>query len=285
MINFKGYLKQEAMKKLKIAGILKMRSYLAILLFILFIQGCDQNEFSINSDTSYPTTYKKLDASTLSQMRTDFTTANPFLTSSITDFGFCGSLDNLLQAAWPARIPDLTKTEAINATKSFISLNSTLLGVKIPEKVTFSKVDSFTIYDGSINWFFTSNLQKYANMEVYDTYINFRLTNGKITSCNGNWYPYIYIPAKMNINKEKAKVILLNKIVYLSDVSGKPIPMTITAKSLETATFSNMIYPLKTTDKIELHVVWVVNIPDVYYVIYLDVMSGEIIGGYPTALS
>ena len=273
------------MKKLKKVCILKMGSYLATLLFIVFIQSCGQNELTINSDTSYPTTYKKLDIATLTQMRTNFTTANPYLTSSITDFGFCGSLDTLLTAAWPTRIPDLSMAQAVYASKSFILRNSTLLGVKVPKEVTFAKIDSFTIYDGSLKWFLYSNLQRYDTLEVYDTYLNFNLTNGKMTSCTGNWYPYIYIPTKINITKEKAKSILLNKVVYLSDIVGKSIPMTITAKSLETALFSNMIYPLKTTDKIELHVVWVVSIPEVFYVIYMDVMTGEIIGGYPTALS
>lgn len=61
--------------------------------------------------------------------------------------------------------------------------------------------------------------------------------------------------------------------------------MTITAKSLETATFSKLIYPLITADKIELHIVWSVNIPDVFSVIYLDVMTGEMIGSYPTVIS
>lgn len=273
------------MKKLKRVSKLKMGSYLATLLFIVFIQSCGQNEVTINRDTSYPTTYKKLDIVTLTQMRADFATANPYLTSSITDFGFCGSLDSLLTTAWPTRISDLTRTQAIDATKSFILRNSTLLGVKVPKGVTFSKVDSFTIYEGSLKWYLSSNLQRYDTMEVYDTYLNFGLTNGKMTSCDGNWYPYIYIPTKINVTEEKAKSLLLNKVVYLSDFSGKPVPITITAKSLETATFSRMIYPLKTTDKIELHVIWVVSIPEVYYVIYLDVMTGEIIGGYPTALS
>ncbi|MDR3653974.1 MAG: hypothetical protein P4L34_13515 [Paludibacter sp.] len=273
------------MKKLKRVCRLKMESYFATLLFIIFIQSCGQNEVSINSDTSYPTTYKKLDTATLTQMRTQFATANPYLTSSITDFGFCGYLDNLLPAQWPARIPDLSRTEAINVVKSFISQNTTLLGVKSTDAIAFSSIDSFTISDGSLKWYITTDFQNYSGLEVYNTYIDTDITNGKVISCSGNWYPYIYIPAKMNVTEEKAKSILLNKVVYLADIAGKPIPMTITAKSLETASFSNMIYPLETTDKIELHVVWVVTIPEVFYVVYLDVMTGEIIGGYPTVLS
>ena len=265
--------------------VLKLRNYLATLLLIILIQSCDQNDVTTIGDKNYPTTYKKLDATTLNQMRTDFGKANPFLSTSITDFGFCGTTENYITTPWPTRIPDLTKKEAINATKLFISQNSTLLGVKTTDDITFSRVDSFTIYEGSIKWYISSNTQKIGGLEVSDTYLTFSLTNGKITYCSGNWYPYIYIPAKININEEKAKSILLNKVVYLSDIAGRPIPMTITAKSLETTEFSKLIYPLKTADKIELRVVWVVSIPEVFYVIYLDVMTGEIVGGYPTIVS
>jgi len=66
---------------------------------------------------------------------------------------------------------------------------------------------------------------------------------------------------------------------------GRPIPMTITAKSLESATFTKLIYPIETADKINLHIAWQVDIPDVFYVIFVDVMTGETLGSYPTALS
>jgi len=264
---------------------LKWRNYLAACLMIMLFQSCDQNDITVSGDKNYPTTYKKLDANALKQLRTDYAKANPYLSSSITDFGFCGSTEDNINSPWPGRVPDLTKEEAINATKSFITQNSTLLGVKDIEYITFSRVDSYTIYEGSLKWYISTNTQKMGGLEVYDTYLTFSLTNGKMTYCSGNWYPYIYIPDRLNINEVKAKSILLNKVVYLSDLSGKPVPMTITAKSLETAQFSKLIDPIKTTDKIELHVVWVVSIPEVFYVIYLDVMTGEILGGYPTVVS
>ena len=256
-----------------------------IIIFIFIFQSCENYDLTITTDRNYPTTYRKLDDATLIQMRKDFALSNPFLSSSITDYGFCGFLSNLLPAPSTVRIPDLTKAEAINLTKSFISQNSTLLGIKSTSEVTFSRIDSFIIYDGSVKWFLSSNTQKNDGLEVSDTYLNFSLTNGKMTSCDGNWYSSIFIPPIINYDETSARKLLLNKIVYLSDIAGHPIPMTITVKSLKTAKFSKLIYPLRTTDKIELHVVWVVNIPDVYYVVYMDVMTGDIIGGYPTVLS
>ena len=268
---------------MKIASLLKLGGRFAVLLFILFIQGCDQNNVTLNNELSYPTTYKKLDIATLKLMRTEFVKANPYIVSSINDFGFCGFLDSILQAQWPARIHDLTRSEAISIAKSFISKNSTLLGVKASDVFTFSIIDSITIYEGSLKWYIAVDYQNYEGLVVYDTYIRIDITDGKVTSCSGNWYPYIYIPSKFNIDDEvKAKAAVLNKVVYLSEMDGTPAPQTITSKSLETAGFSKMIYPVITKNQIELHIVWVINIPDVHYVVYLDVMSGEIIGGYPT---
>ena len=267
------------------AGIIRLFYCFVILLFIVINQSCDINDLSINTDNIYPTTYKKLDIITLNKLRTDFSKSNPYSTSSITDFGFCGFISNLLPTPSTVRIPDLTKAEAVNLTKLFISQNTTLLGIKSTSEVTFSRIDSFIIYDGSVKWFLSSNTQKNDGLEVSDTYLNFSLTNGKMTSCDGNWFSSIFIPPIINYDETSARKLLLNKIVYLSDIAGHPIPMTITVKSLKTAKFSKLIYPLRTTDKIELHVVWVVNIPDVYYVIYMDVMTGDIIGGYPTVLS
>lgn len=268
---------------MKIATLLKSGGYNVVLLFILFIQGCDQNNVTLNNELSYPTTYKKLDIATLKLMRTEFATANPYCVSSINDFGFCGFLDSLLPAQWPARIPDLTGSEAITVANSFISKNSTLLGVKASDVFTFTRSDSITIFEGSLKWFITADFQNYEGLEVYDTYISFEITDGKVTACSGNWYPYIYIPLKFNIDNEvKAKAAVLNKIVYLYEITGRPAPQNITAKSLETAIFSKMIYPVYINNQIELHVIWILSIPDVHYVVYLDVMSGEIIGGYPT---
>lgn len=252
---------------------------------MLLVTSCNQNDLTLNSDRTYPTIYKRLDQKTLNQLRTSFATTNPFLCTTITDFGFCGTTEDYITAPYPARIPNLNRAEAVKAVKSFISSNLSALGVKAGESITFSRVDSSIIYDGSISWHLSSNNQIYDGLEVIDAYLNFNLINGKISYSVGNWFPTIYIPPKINVDEQKTKTILLNKVVYLYDIAGKPIPMTITAKSLETAVLKKSIYPLKTTDRIELHVIWQVNIPDVFYVVFVDVMTGELIGGYPTVYS
>jgi len=218
-------------------------------------------------------------------MKTKFAVDNPFLSTSLTIFGFCGNWDFLFSASWPSKVPDLTESEARNTIMNFITKNSKQTGVVNPSDLTFIRVESSRVYDGSLSWFLLSRTQVYNGLEVYNSNIRFNLINGKMTNCQGNWFPVIYIPSRINVDEVKVKSLLLNKTVYLSDIMGRPIPMTITVKNLESATFTKLICPIETANKINLHVAWQVNIPDVYYVIFVDVMTGETLGSYPTALS
>lgn len=70
------------------------------------------------------------------------------------------------------------------------------------------------------------------------------------------------------------------------DIAGKPYYVKITTADLEKSTSKLKIYPIKDAKKIELRVTWEINIPTpVYYKIYIDVMTGEIIAKEPTIIS
>ncbi|HPR84568.1 MAG TPA: hypothetical protein PLG33_00875, partial [Prolixibacteraceae bacterium] len=45
------------------------------------------------------------------------------------------------------------------------------------------------------------------------------------------------------------------------------------------------IYPIKSDDKIQLFVTWKIYVPDVFYILYVDVMTGETIAAEPTIIS
>lgn len=264
---------------------LKLKSYISALVIVVFLQSCKDNELIINYNSNYPSSYSKLDSTTYKLMKAKFATDNPFLVTSLTEFGFCGNYDFLYTAPWPIRTTDISKEDAKNIVITFVSQNSNQTGVLNPSDITFKNIDSSRVYGGGLDWVLSTGSQKYNGLEVFNSQILFVITNGKMTNCQGNWFPQIYIPSKLNVNEENAKSLLLNKTVYLSDIMGRSIPMTITAKSLEAAEITKMICPVQTADKIKLHVVWQVNIPDVYYVFFLDVMTGETVGSYPTAFS
>jgi hypothetical protein len=263
----------------------KLERFVLNLFLILLLQSCYDNDLILNYDNNYPSTYSKWDSTKYKQMKVEFASENPFLVTSITEFGFCGNYDFLFTAPRPVPTTDISKVEARNIVIQFVTQNSKQTGVLNPSDITFSSIDSSRIYGGGLEWVLRAENQKYNSLEVFNSQILFVIINGKMTNCQGNWFPKIYIPSKINVNEEKVKSLLINKKVYLSDIKGRPIPMTITAKSLETAEFTKMICPVQTDDKIKLHVVWQVNIPEVYYVLFLDVMTGETVGSYPTAFS
>ena len=85
---------------------------------------------------------------------------------------------------------------------------------------------------------------------------------------------------------ENAKTSLLNKVVWHSTIAGVPYSATITAASLAASTTHLVVYPNTVDNQIELRVTWQINIPGpVYYLILVDVMTGEIISGQPTIVS
>jgi len=254
-------------------------------ILLLALTSCNDNNLIVNYDNNYPSSYSKLDSISYKLLKSKYANDNPFLRTSVTEFGFCGNYDFLYTAFWPIKVSDLSELEAKNVITAFITQNSKQTGVLNPSDLTFNRVDSSRVYNGSLEWNLFSGTQIYGGLEVYNSTIGFAIINGKMVNCVGNWFPRIYIPSRINVNEQKVKSLLLNKIVYLSDIMGGSQPMTITAKSLGTAIFTKMIYPVKTINKIKLHVVWQANIPDVYYVIFVDVMTGELIGSYPTALS
>jgi len=77
----------------------------------------------------------------------------------------------------------VTISEAQSVAKSFMLQNSTLLGVRSSEGITFSRSDSSVLQEGSAEWYLTTDLQNYGGLEVYDTSINFIITDGKVISC------------------------------------------------------------------------------------------------------
>jgi hypothetical protein len=123
-------------------------------------------------------------------------------------------------------------------------------------------------------------------VEVINSRIIFHIRSHELVYCAGNWYPKAYIPGTFNINRDNAKSLLLNKTVWHSTIAGVPYSAQITAESLAACTVRLVIVPVTSDDKIELRVTWQVNIPaPVYYIIRVDVMTGEIISQEPTIIS
>jgi|WetSurMetagenome_2_1015567.scaffolds.fasta_scaffold48375_4 hypothetical protein len=256
------------------------RLFIIILLFSALLSGCEkstdpQQKFS-NSGV-YPTTYMKLDSTLTIQRRSDYLLKNKYLYSSLNTFGFCDWNGDPLLRGTPPYKGDVSESEAITIIKEFVSNNSSETGISNLDYLDFSKPDKETGYAGSILWYFHSQNQKVDNIEILNSSILFVLTNKCITTCLHNWYPDVYIPNNFNYDQTKAKTILIGQQITYGSWSGAGTSKTITENDLSGCSFDLKIMPIDFSDKIELHVCWKINAPDLFYIFYVDVMTGEIL--------
>lgn len=159
----------------------------------------------------------------------------------------------------------------------FCSKNSSETGISNLDYLDFSKPDKETGYAGSIIWYFHSQNQKVDNIEILNSSILFVLTNKCLTTCLHNWYPDVYIPNNFNYDQAKSKSILIGQQITYGSWSGTGPSKTIAENDLSECSFNLKIMPIDFSDKIELRVCWKINAPNLFYIFYVDVMTGEII--------
>lgn len=253
-----------------------------IAFLLALISGCEKDDIS----SAYPSIYPRLPSATLEKMRSSFTARNPFISSSLNDFGFCDFYGDLSNVAIPPKNGPVTEQIAIETAVNFIKTNKKETGVYNPNHLSFCEISSDTIYDGSVMWHLRSENQKYDTIEVLYTSIVLHLTNGYVTSCYGNWYPEINVPHTLRISRDNAKTKLVGKTVTHYTFSGAKYYVNITKNNLDACSVNLKILPLASEGKIELRVCWVIDIPDpIYYKMYVDALSGEIVQTEPTIVS
>ena len=253
-----------------------------ILLFSILFLSCER----IDIPENYPTTFKKLSSGILSQMRSSYAIKNKYMTSSVNDFGFCGYNGDPINAGTPPIQDIITQSKAIEIVKTFVSNNKSETAVTNSNDLAFYKISTDTGFGGAIGWHFKTVNQKVDTIEVMYSMILFHLTNGVVTSCYGNWFPEINIPAKFNIGQSKAKESLNSKVVSHYTMGGTEDKVTISKTDLDKSTIGLKILPIENENKIELRVCWQINIPGpVYYKIYVDVITGAIVQQEPTIIS
>lgn len=259
-----------------------MKKCFIIFLLPLFLMiQCEK----INIPNGYPTTYRILSNSAINEKRTSYTGSNQYIKTSLNHFGFCDMDGDFLSRPTPPYNGDITESQAISAVYDFVSKNASETGVNNPQLLDFHSKSKELSFDGSVLWHLKSVNQKVDTIEVKYTEIQFHLENGKVSLCYGNWYPQIFIPDRFNLSEAKAMSTLIGKEVLHSSISGQEYKSVISKKNLENSSVNLMILPKNYDDRIELHVCWQINVHDVFYILYVDVMTGDIVGQEPTMIS
>ncbi len=249
---------------------------------VLFMTGCENEWFK---DPNYPTTYHKIDSDLLSEMISGLYQENEYLRTSLNEFGFCAftHYDGDRYSNSPPIIDALTESEAKEIVVDFISKNKAITGINNANDISFSRSHLDTGYaSGATSWIFTIADQRINTIEILNSTIIIKVLNGELSYFNGNWYPRVYIPKSFNFSSDEAKSILENKVVEHFGWGG-PFEAVVTQESLDKSSVGLVVYPKKAENKIELFITWTVDIPSpVFYIFYVDVMTGNIISSRPT---
>ena len=253
-----------------------------VAILCLVITGCEKQIQNIEEDSSYPTTIYRLSENTLLEKRNDFAKRNPNVHTSLNQFGFCA----MIEAGGVDGISGgFTEKEAIAAAKEFVARNPEYTGVSNPENLKFSKISSSVGYNNAVFWHIRTENQIINNTEVDYSEIIFHTQNKVLRMCYGNHFPNIYIPKKFNFDSEQAKSQLLGKEIIHWGWVGPYSAGIVKKEHLQKSTANLIIVPITTEEKIELHVVWKINIDPLSYIFEIDVMTGEIIREASTIIS
>ena len=260
------------------------KNLLIVLIPAILITACE----SVDIDPDYPTTIHRIPSATLEQLRTEFAQTHVYLKSSLDDFGFCKRYTGFeVNAQAPPVLDSLTEAEAREIIQAFVSDNPSATGVKHPEEFQLEWLRTTPAYpDGTIQWTARSACQMSDTLEVLDTKMYFSIKNRELVSVGNHWFPEIYVPAKFRVDLEEAGHLLVGKEVSHYTIAGIEWKVTIVSEDVHASTSALKVLPIRGEDRIELRIVWELNIPaPVHYLMYVDEMSGAIVGEAPTIVS
>jgi hypothetical protein len=264
-----------------------MKTTVALLFSLLLLQSCDLLPFWNSDDPLYPTVYRRLGDQQFSSLQNSYVSGNYYVWTSINRFGFSDMGEDLVNEGHePAVDISVTESEAIKIAKTFLLANSRFTGVDDTSELSFGKIEVMDhYYDGSKGYKLVSLNQFKDSIEVLSA-IYMHVRNREVTYCVGNWYPEIYLSSSLNYSELQARLTLQGKEVTHYTIAGVPWTVKITRKDLDNCRGKLYFLPVRSESKIEIRLAWLFNIPaPVYYKIYVDAITGEVIGESPTIIS
>ncbi len=259
---------------------------LIYLIFIMVLFSCEKSTYLVNSDPNYPTIIKIVNAERLSSLRSDFALQNIYVESSLNAFGFCDYSEDPVIAPDPPIDPTVAQSDLISIAKGFLVKNSSYTGVKETDNPEIIKViERNNFRDGNKHWYVQIKAQKIDSIDVLSTLLYVTIRGREVISCLGNWFPRIYVPKEFNVNEDLAKSFLNNRTVTHIGMAGNPIDLKITSESLQKSTIRLVAVPIENENQIEIHVAWKIWLDQDSFILYVDVMTGEVIRQEPTLIS
>ncbi len=262
------------------------KCFIMFLASAILLYSCEKSTYLVNNDHQYPTIIKKPDTDRLVGMKSDFAQQNIYVESSLNAFGFCDYAEDPVIAPDPPVDTTITRSDLISIVKGFLLKNSSYTGVKKTDNPEIIKViERNDSPDGNKNWYVEIKAQTINSIDVLSTLLYVTIRGREVISCQGNWFPEVYVPMDFNVNEDLAKRFLINRTVTHIGMAGNPINLKITSGSLQKSTVGLVAVPIEYEDQIEIHVAWKIWVDQVSFILYVDVMTGEIIRQEPTLIS
>ena len=274
----------------------KNMKILSLITFLLLI-NCHQttdliwnnNELSPEDQLNYeknvyPTTILPYDSVEIMNRLDEINSLNEkyndktrYIPPSLTKFGFPGS-DTRLPSFYKHSDIIIDEAEMQYITRSTLKTFNKYTGIT---DISLLRLRKPQIRDSGTTMRIRTENQVYERLEVKNTSIAVRLNANGIYMLSGNWYNYIYIP-KSRFSEEQAKESIIGLELIEGSFAGY-ITTVVEWKMLNMPA-KKVIIPVKSDNKIVLHVVWLITVskyagsgysPSFY--VYIDVVTNELI--------
>lgn len=258
-------------------------------IFALAMVSCHEQAVDMDFgpiESGYPSTHFRLNNSILNKLKNEYLISNhPRLYTSIDTFGFITtSIQSEQNLSGNYKFGPISQTKAKSIAKMFLQRNSKFTGIADTLFLKFNIVMGIHRYQRPdfCQWNVIIENQIYKGLEVENSKIYLHLDSLGVYRGGGNWYSEIKIPERDNLSYEMAKAHIAGLKLSTGSWSG-PIEHTVGSNAdYQEPTVRKLIYPLKFTDRIELHVVWQLY-PAIWRVL-VDTSTGEIIHSEPTVI-
>ena len=173
------------------------------------------------------------------------------------------------------------------ASESSISDTNTVIQMAISALIKNSKftnvskesllsVDRLFITPNN-SWKIFFNEQFYKGLRVDGTTIAVYLNSSGVYRIDNHFFADIYIPAKAKYSESEVKESLIGKELNWVDYYHQKHIYTITDSSFSDEKSNKVIVPMLTDTQLEFRITWEIYIgkPGLYWMIYIDVITGE----------
>ncbi|KPK89109.1 hypothetical protein AMJ80_10220 [bacterium SM23_31] len=233
--------------------------------------GSDKSGNPTSGNGAYPTIISPLPGAQLENLKAEFKEMNPNFPGTLNKYGFIEDEVKSMEH------PDTILTDEnlmIQRAKAFLLKNSKFTGVT--DTTAMSIFNSLPFIRGKL-WMVIFNNQIYNGLEVKRSVIHVYLDANGVFRASGNWYNYIFIPDEQ-ISEEDAKNSIIGfEIEYQLGWGGGSGIYVVNERDMINPAVKIVLVQFS-GEKIELKVAWQISVRSAGWYVFVDTVTGEVLG-------